>query len=52
MVSAAGIGLDRSANVGHQIHVRYDGGNRELDEITVQVEPSRSDWNINAEIHT
>ena len=35
MVSAAGIGLDRSANVGHQIYVRYDGGNRELDEINV-----------------
>lgn len=35
MFSAASIGLERSANVGHQVHIRYDSGDRELDEITV-----------------
>ena len=35
MVSAAGIGLERNDKVGHQVHVRNDSVNRELDEITV-----------------
>ena len=34
MVSADSIGIERSANVGHQVRVRYDSGDRELDEIT------------------
>jgi hypothetical protein len=30
MVSAASIGLERSANVDHQVHVRYDSSDRDL----------------------
>jgi hypothetical protein len=32
IVSAAGIGLERNAKVGHQIYIRNNSGNRELDD--------------------
>lgn len=37
MVSAAGIGLERNAKVSHQIYIRNNSGNRELDEINYTV---------------